>query len=87
MNKYEVGDIITLDKGEEYLVVDYFPLNNNYYLYVISTDGKNETIIFKRIDDTVIKVDNKEEFNNALAEIIKRNKDEIDELMNESNTD
>lgn len=85
MDKYEVGDIITLEDGVKYLVVDIFMLDGNCYMYVISDDGKNETVIYKVLDDYLVKLDNELEYNKVLAELINRNRDEINELIGEEN--
>jgi hypothetical protein len=82
--KYEIGDLITLEDGVKYLIVDLFNFNNNTYMYVISDDGKNETTIYKVIDDYLTKLDNKDEFDKVLAELINRNRDEINKIIEEN---
>lgn len=84
MGKYEIGDLITLEDGIKYLIVDLFTLDSNTYMYVISDDGKNETVIYKLVDDYLTKLDNKDEFDKVLAELINRNRDEINKIIEEN---
>ncbi len=84
MEKYEIGDLITLDDGVKYLIVDLFTLDGNKYVYVISDDGKKETIICRLVDDYLEKLSSKEEYDKVLETLISRNKDEINKILEEN---
>ncbi len=81
MEKIEIDDLITVESGEKYLVVDSFDFKDKHYLYLISDDGKNSTLIVRYIDNCIEKLDSQEEYDAVLKELISRNKDEIDKLM------
>lgn len=81
MEKPEINDLITIEDGKKYLVVDSFTFKNKKYLYLISDDGDSNTLIVSYVDNYIEKLDSKEEYDDVLKELINRNKDEIDKLM------
>jgi len=81
---YEIGNELTLEDNKSYIIVDSFEFNNSKYLYLINEETKEASLV-KLVNDTLYEIEDDNEFNNALNELINRNKDKINELIEETN--
>ena len=69
----EKGNILTLSDDNEYVVVDQFTHNGNYYIYLVDMN-KNDNIMYaKLVNEEVIELTDEEE----LKEIIKIVRDNL----------
>lgn len=80
---YEIGDELVLEDDQTYVVIDSFTLNNNRYVYLIDEKTKKVSLV-KVINDTLNEIDDDNEFNQALNELVNRNKDKINEILKET---
>ncbi len=81
---YEIGNEITLEDNKSYIVIDLFELNNNKYLYLMNEETKKASLV-KIINDIIYEIDDDNEFNIALNELINKNKEQINEILKETN--
>ncbi len=81
---YEIGNELTLEDNKSYIIVDSFEFNNSKYLYLFNEETKEASLV-KLVNDTLYEIEDDNEFNNALNELINRNKDKINELIEETN--
>lgn len=81
---YEVGGKITLEDNKSYIIVDYFEITDNKYLYLINEESKKASLV-KIINDSLYEINDDNEYNNVLNELFNRNKDKITKLLEETN--
>lgn len=82
--KYEIGNEITLEDSKSYIIIDSFEFNNSKYLYLFNEESK-EAFLVKIINDTLYQIEDDNEFNNVLNELVNKNKDKIDKLLEGTN--
>jgi hypothetical protein len=91
MEEYEKYDVLEFDNGKKYIVVDTVNFRNHLYLYLANEEVSRDYIIVK--EDIVNgeklynQVFDKDEFLNIAKLIAEKNKDLINELLNEVNTE
>ncbi|NLL44911.1 MAG: hypothetical protein GX247_04535 [Mollicutes bacterium] len=70
-------DVIELENGNEYVVIDEITKNNNTYVYLVNEKEATDFCIRKLIDEGTEKVliglDNEEEFRQALLYFTNKN--------------
>ena len=81
---YEIGNEITLEDNKSYIVIDLFELNDNKYLYLFNEETKKASLV-KIINDTLCEIEDDNEFNIALNELVNKNKEQINEILKETN--
>lgn len=77
------GNVLTLDDGTKFVVVDSFFKNNKHYLYIISEDDGKTTMIVEYKDGDITEIEDKIESAMVYRELIERNKEEIEKYMEE----
>lgn len=70
-------DFITLEDGLEYAIVDEIIIDSIKYLYLV--DENRGKVELRKLDneEDLIKVENKEEYNKALAVFAKNHKNDL----------
>lgn len=70
-------DFITLEDGLEYAIVDEIIIDGIKYLYLV--DENSSKIELRKLNNAedLIKVENKEEYNKALALFVKNHKNDL----------
>ena len=70
-------DFITLEDGLEYAIVDEIIIDSIKYLYLV--DENRGKVELRKLDneEDLIKVENKEEYNKALAAFAKNHKNDL----------
>ena len=74
MGEFERGELITLDNGEKYVIVDSFVFNDKHYLYVIADDETHKVAIFRYEDGDVVLLNDQKEFQDAFDVLVSRNR-------------
>lgn len=89
--EYEKYDILEFDNGKKYIVVDTVNFRNHLYLYLANESVSRDYVIVKEEIVNGEKIYNqvfdKEEFLNIAKLIAEKNKDLINELLNEVSTE
>jgi len=64
-------NVITLENGKDYLIVEALEVNNNRYLFLVNEDDEQDSCIRKVItennEEYLIKLDDKEEYENVMT--------------------
>ena len=79
MNPEEEVEILVLENGEEYLVVDSFIINNRKYVFLIGEKEKDLALV-EMNNGRLKHIDSDEEYNEVFNLLYERNKDKIEEL-------
>lgn len=73
-------DIITLEDGKDYMVVDEFEINKVKYVYLTDENDVANFCIRKiniiNNEEYLVGLDSEDEFKNALQEFVNRNKND-----------
>lgn len=82
---YQKNDIIELDDGNSYIVIETIANKGNNYYYLMNEKNNKDLAIVKEIEKDgkiyLKNTDTKDEFNNIVMEIVKKNKDKIKDLI------
>lgn len=79
MNPEEEVEILVLEDGEEYLVVDSFIINNRKYVFLIGQKEKDLALV-ENNNGRLKNIESDEEYNEVFNLLYERNKDKIEEL-------
>ena len=52
----EIGDLVTLDNGKEYVVANVATIDNTNYVYLITEDGISDVLICLVKDNSLVRV-------------------------------
>lgn len=80
---YEKGKELVLDDDKTFIIADSFEFKNNKYLYIIDEENKKATLV-KVVNDTVYEIEDDKEFDEASTELINRNMEEINKIIEET---
>lgn len=79
--KYSRYDLIEFDDGSEYMVVDSLVRNDDTYVFLINPDDEMDAFIVKEEKDGLKRLPKGNEYDLISMEILKRNKDEVDKIL------
>lgn len=79
---FEKEEVLTLDNGSEYIVVDNFTNNNKNYVFLVGKDKKDLNFVEYK-DNTFLKIEDDNEFELAFNTLYDRNKERIKEALKE----
>ena len=89
--EYEKYDVLEFDNGKKYIVVDTVNFKNHLYLYLANEDESRDYIIVKEElvngEKLYNQVFDKDEFLNIAKLIAEKNKDLIEELLNDTTSE
>lgn len=71
---FEIGDIIEVDFGKEYIVINYCVIDKNEYYLVMDKENLKNTIILQKNEnsDEIIIVKKKEEIRMILEKMVSK---------------
>lgn len=74
MLSFEIGDIIEVDFGKEYIVINYWIIDKNEYYLVMDKENLKDTIILQKNEnsDEIIIVKKKEEIRMILEKMVSK---------------
>lgn len=82
---YQKNDIIELDNGNLYIVIEVIIYKGNNYYYLMNEKNNKDLAIVKEIEKDgkiyLKNTDTEDEFNNVITQIVKKNKDKIKDLI------
>ncbi len=78
---YHKGEVLTLENDTEYFVIEAINYNSNNYLYLANTKDKDDYALVKETEEGLQNILDDEEYEKVLLLIIEKNKDKIQELL------
>ena len=85
--KNQIGEELTLDDDNRYVIADDFFVNNKEYLYLVNEDDTNDVSLVSFLNDTIHAISDDNEFNIVYEELINRNKEDIIDIIEEATTE
>lgn len=82
MNPEKEVEILTLENGEEYIVIDSFVINNRKYVFLIGQKEKDLALV-EMNNGRLKRIESDEEYNEVFNLLYERNKEQIEKLLNE----
>ncbi len=77
---YEKGEAIILDNDKEYIVLDFFEMDNKKYIFLIG-EAEKDLALVEAINDEFKDIESDEEHEKVFNLLFQRNKEEIYKAM------